>query len=91
MKKFKTEIVHSHSANPSLIALIAKGREEAEFQYCKPCTAGEFTNKQQEQKDISTMELLDKVISISKSSNVFLDLKDLKTKIFGRSTMAWKL
>ena len=41
---------------------------------------GIYKNKQQEQKDISTMELLDKVISISKSSECLLRSKGLENQ-----------
>ena len=81
MKKFKIEIVHSHSANPSLIALIAKGRERSRIPILQTMHGwGIYKNKQQEQKDISTMELLDKVISISKSSECLLRSKGLENQ-----------
>lgn len=81
IQKFEIELVHSHAANPSLISLIATSARQRKVPVLQTMHGwGIYKSREQEKKDLSVLELLDQVITISMSSKNLLRNKGLQNK-----------
>ena len=81
IQKFEIELVHSHAANPSLISLIATSARQRKVPVLQTMHGwGIYKSREQEKKDLSVLELLDQVITISMSSKSLLRNKGLQNK-----------
>jgi glycosyltransferase involved in cell wall biosynthesis len=79
IQEFEIDIIHSHAGTPSLIAMISvskAGRKMAVIQTMHGW--GIFKSKSQEIQDISILNIVDQVVSVSKSSAKLLIQKGLK-------------
>ena len=79
IQEFEIDIIHSHAGIPSLIAMVSvskAGRKTPVIQTMHGW--GIFKSKKQENQDISTLNIVDQVVSVSKSSAQILTQKGLK-------------
>lgn len=79
IQEFEIDIIHSHAGTPSLIAMISvskAGRKTPVIQTMHGW--GIFKSERQENQDISTLNIVDQVISVSRSSAQVLTQKGLK-------------
>ena len=79
IQEFEIDIIHSHAGTPSLIAMISvskAGRKTPVIQTMHGW--GIFKSKSQEIQDISILNIVDQVVSVSNSSAQILTQKGLK-------------
>ena len=79
IKKYGIDIIHSHAGTPSLIAMISATKTGKKIPVIQTMHGwGIFKTKLQKNQDISTLNLLDKVVAVSKSSAKVLSKNGLK-------------
>ncbi len=83
LPSLRVDVVHSHAAIPSLISMLSRpafGKSPSPPIVQTMHGWGVFKSRKQELQDLSILELVDEVIPISKSSELLLREKGLKTK-----------
>ena len=77
--KYEVDLIHSHAGTPSLIAMIAATKASKRIPVLQTMHGwGIFKTKLQKNQDISILNLLDRVVTVSKSSEKVLVKNGLK-------------